>query len=436
MMLQKRTIKITYEKILITSVLISSIIPDIGIKFSTFGFTWTTGRIMLALTLLGTVIMGKSITLNIKTYLHRWMLFMFFWVIYGMIFLFISKYTDRHKGIVECLSLLNGLIIIYILGQVLDKKDNRDYAINLIYWLLNLLLIMAVIEIVTGKHWYTSAFYDSSSSISMLVDKHVATGLMYNMNDFSALITCLSPVLLCKRFSWKRIVTLIGILIINLINDASVCTLGIIIFGLYYFLIIRGGKSRNAIVLKTVFWIISISFFFFLLSLGTKLTNRNDWIGAIARQIFNARQGFGSLFARIIIYKDTVKAWILTGLLGMGPSSFTNYFTIHQSLSKLVNPHAFFLEILSEYGIVVFLWFVFLLIKMFITAQKAYGSLHSKQQKEASLMAIGFIIIYCFASFAPSSFVGYIYQWAMIAVMCSQLDHLKEGGLYSCLNLR
>lgn len=408
--------------------IVFSIIPDVGIKFSVGGFTWTAYRLVVLLSVV--VTLPRSIWIRkSRTNINRWVAFMAFWSVYGIILLVVGRYSDIHNGFIEWLSIFNGLIVIYIIGYYLGSPENRRKALRLVYWLLNIMVIFGLYEIATGKHWMTSAYYDDTSSVFLYSNTHQATGFMYNMNDFSAMITCMTPVLIDPRFGKKRIITLIGVLFINFINDATACTFALMVFAGFYYLIVRGGKSKRAFLYKIVFWILLFFGVYLIVTSGAGLVNRNDFIGAMARQIFNAKKSNGSLYVRLIMYRDAFSAWRSTGMLGMGPSGYANYFATHASQSGLVNPHSLILEILSEYGIIIAEWFIWLLIRMYGSAKKMYDSM-DEGTRTKGLMVIAFIIIYFIASFAPSTFIGYAYQWVLIAIMCTQLDSKNINGGY------
>lgn len=418
------------RKYLYAGLVLASFIPDIGIKFSTVGFTWTFYRTVVALCASSTLLLHGRIVIEKGTLLAKWIIFQLLWMIYGWIMLFIGKYADFHNGFIELLSIFNGLVVFYCMSRFLKKEENKAWIIKFTYWILNFLIVFGMIEIVSGKHWITSGYYDVNSSLYNYNNRHLATGFMYNMNDFSALITCMTPVLLLKRFGKKRLLSLLGVFIINLRNDATTCSFAIILFILYYFLIIKGGKTQKATVFRVAFWIVVLTMLALVLYYREQLTGRSDVLGAAARQIRNAKMGMGSLYHRLIMYKDAINALVLSGMLGLGPSGFPKYFTIHKSMSGLVNPHAMIIEVLTQYGIIIAGWYAFLLVKMFRTA-KSKVSINSSD--ENGLVVIAFVIVYFVASFAPSSFIGYSYQWILIAIMCSLLENNTIiGGVDLC----
>lgn len=419
-----------HNSIYFSLLVILSFIPSIGITFSTLGFTWTPYRVFIALTIFGIVALRKFLVVNRRTNsILNWIIFLAFWIVYGIVLLFFGEYTSFHNGIVELLSVFNGFIIMLVLSMFLTDNYNQEFVKTTIFWLLNVLLVFGIFEILTGWHWITSSFKDAKRIENQIISHHYATGFMYNVNDFSTMITCMTPILIEKRFGRKRLLTIAGVLFINVVNDATTCTLAIVLFIVYYYLIIYGGKTRKGYGIRLLLWGLSIIVLLFFIAFGERFVSSRGFIGALARQVFNARRSVGSLHVRLLMYKDTIHAWLSTSIFGMGPGSFSNYFIMHKSSSGLINPHSLFFEVLSQYGIIVIIWFIWLLTKMYLQARKMCNSLNDGTYRNG-LMIVAFVIIYCVSSFAPSSFLGYAYQWMLIAFMCSYLDIKSNKNNY------
>ena len=143
----------------------------------------------------------------------------------------------------------------------------------------------------------------------------------------------------------------------------------------------------------------------------------------LGSQLENAiTNGSGSLFNRIAIYFDAIEVTLQTCGLGIGPGSFTKYFQTHPHRSPLVDPHNWWIEILAQYGILVFLAYTgsFLyLLKHLITA------FFRTRNTEFSIMAAVFCS-FAVSCVAPSSFLGHNYQWAIAAIAVSMLSFEKE----------
>ena len=107
--------RVTARKVLIFILVFSSLIPDIGLKISTFGFNWTFYRTSMLVSILIYLRMSKSVEKLIPRYVYgRWVILMSVWVLYGIILMVLSPYRDLHNGFIELLSVCNGLVCIYI----------------------------------------------------------------------------------------------------------------------------------------------------------------------------------------------------------------------------------------------------------------------------------------------------------------------------------
>ena len=125
---------------------------------------------------------------------------------------------------------------------------------------------------------------------------------------------------------------------------------------------------------------------------------------------------------RFNVYKEAIKGWIDSGFFGVGPKGFSKYFIENVNTTNIINPHALLLEILLEYGIVVFTIFAVLIILMFRESNKLYKKYMLVCNNYEYLVIMAFIVVYLIASFAPSAFIGYSYQWLLLALMCVKLD--------------
>ena len=405
----------------------ASIIPDIGFRITTMGFVWTLYRFVIPASLVFAFVLCEGKSLVKKSSMTFYMtMFMGFWVIYGIALLLISRYSDKHAGFIELLALANGFFVFVIVGMIGITEDGFQKISKVIVVLLNVLLLLGFFEIITAKHLPTSFFYDTEANAYNGISLHAATGFLYNVNDFSAMITCLFPVVLVCWKSYFRWGTTAGIMFINLVNDATSCNLAIIACLMFYFITndkIGHGRRfiRKTLVIGTA--LVGAFIVFFGQSF---LGGRNDILGALSRQITNLKNSNGSLWKRITIYQDSVSVFINSKCIGLGPSSFTTYFTKHPSASNLVNPHALLVEIFFEYGIIIFVWYIGMIVAIFKKALHCYNSDNNRDNKNQFMMIMMIVIVYVIVGFAPSAFLGYAYQWLILALCCIRLDITKN----------
>ncbi len=405
---------IPVKRIILFLILFSSLVPSIGLKPSIFGFTWTLYRFVILICILIYFFLLKKykVFFEKKTY-ACWICLLIAWIGYGIILLFSSPYSNSHKGTIELLSLFNGLISLLILISVIRDIEDINFIFNIIYYVYLLLVIIGLIEITIGVHFETSAFNDLT--VDNYSNRNVATGIFYGENDFSTFLSCFAPIVLYKRKNYIGIMALMGTFYINYINDANICIMALIVGIAFYLLFINKQKKRSQSLLK-------LFILFVVLFLVILVIDSNDFLTEIPllhvfkEQQINAEIGQGSLYSRMLLYLDSIKASINTYFLGVGPFGFSNYFYIHPSGSNLVNPHNYYLEILVEYGIVIFIAFCVCLFGTIYKLIKRINVTTSSDSKRKMIIGCEMLVLYSICCISPSSFINYSWQWIIISV--------------------
>lgn len=409
--------------IIFICLVVAALIPDIGVKFSTAGFVWTFYRIVSFLGLAAVLlVLDRRLVIDRSSESVKWLILISCWIIYGIVLMLISPYSDLHKGIVELIAIFNGGILIWLSSSVSVSKRMIDTTVNVISVIAMIFVLMGLVEIITGLHLSSSVVIDNVERADEL--KNTAMGLMYNPNDFSAFITALLPI--CMLNKWIRWPYLAGIVVINTINDAKTCTLAIIIMFIYWLICFCGGNVKRRLTGVMVAVIAIVTVYVVSMLMGTGLPGSEAFITKMEWIINDAQNVRGSLFMRMGIYKDLLTAFVNTFGLGMGPASIAHYFEAHPSISTLVNPHSFLLEMLAEYGIFIFSWFVVRVLKIIRKAHQLFSI--DKENRKYYIAAGEMMVVYLIVSFAPSSFLGYSYQWLIIAFSCMilRLGKTKE----------
>ena len=409
-------------RILTAFIVLFAIIPDIGVKFTTLGFTWTALRLTMGFGLFWFLATRRySVQIRLTALSDQWMIFLLCWFLYGAVQLVLCRYSNTHNGVIELLAIWNGVMVFALFKALVTTEAARKFVVNLLLILLVLLLLVGAFEILTGLHLPWSGYNDIGSTINKLPNKHLATGFMYNTNDYSALITCLSAVLLEKRFGIMRFGLLAAVIGINFINDANLCNLAVFSFILLYGIFLPHVDYKREVSVKVVFIIILCCGVFAAVVFG--FLSRGKMVQALNLQLQRASAGQGSLFKRINMYRDAVTAWLKEGLLGFGPSSFAQYFTKNPSKSGIVNPHSLIIEIMFQYGIPILFGYLYMFVKTIGRLMKRLRYESYLPNREKYIMCLAFMLLYFVSSFAPSSFLGYIYPWLMIALVSSYLDN-------------
>ncbi len=403
---------ISIKRIILCFVVFASLIPNIGIKLVTFGFTWTFYRFIIPLSLFICLSLRSTSKIKIRTQEHNnWIKMMVFWLLYGILIMFISSYRDFHNGFIELLSLFNGIVYLYLVGRLINKPCELKSAMSTIYVVYLFMIVLGVFEIKSGMHLPMSEFLDKKSPANYL-SLRGATGTFYGMNDYSAFLTTALPILFYnKKFRIINLIAAIGVIYIDYQNDANICIIAILFGLVFYVFFLKQYRFKNVLTLRIMFFIL-----FCIVLFCVWLYNTFPLMEVIKTQLNNFKKSEGSLWMRITIYIDSLKAAYNTFFIGVGPAAFMNYFIQHPSASGLINPHNMYLEILVEYGLVLFLLFVFSLFHIINKLCKIILNYNNKIERRVAVSICEMLIIYSIVCITSSSFIGYAWQWVIIGL--------------------
>jgi len=412
----------------------ASAIPSLGFEVNTFGFNWTFYRGVVVLLSVVTLILYRGeIRITARKENLLWMGFMLIWLIYGAVLLVVSPFSDPGRGTLELFSILCGLLSFYILSGLRLTDREIETLLRVLFFLLLGLVILGFYEIITGNHLSFSMFNDPDNLVKHRWSIHTASGIMYNINDFSALLTLMCPVVIGRfriRFRWGYFdpgwLLLIAVIVINRINDANTSIIAIIVGVVLYFALPLTGDRRKMgkLLLVLAIAILAVVLYFVVME-----AEDEGFLNRVFGLVKETTEGKGSLHSRILIYRDDLVAAWRSGLMGLGPAGFPVYYTRYpmDSASGFVNPHSLVLEILSQYGVVICIGFLFLLCRLVKKMYRIYKVKTScEQQKEWGRMGVIIIVVYLIVTFASSSYLLNTLHWTLLALLCLIADMESE----------
>ncbi len=431
----KRTVRIRF--VLLALLLVASIVPNMGFEVNTFGFHWNFYRIVVVLVTLCILILFRGeIRITERRGFLRWMAFFLLWLAYGAVLMVVSTYADKSRGVQELFTILCALLTFFGYSCFDPSEKEIEWLLRIAFLLLTGLTLFGFYEIITANHLSTSMFMDPENLVVEKVDTHTAAGIMYNINDFSALLTMLCPIAIGRfRIRLRRgyldagWLTIAGVVLINRINDANICNAALLLGVLVYLLVSTSHDRRKmGRILLGLFGLL-------LVLVGLYLALGQSAGGLVARwqdQMDYMSVGGGSMHARILIYRDALVSSLRTGFLGLGPAGFPVYCEKFPSDSNFVNPHSFLLEILSQYGIVIFVLFLLLLIWLAKDLYRMYRYGETEVIRNYGMIGVVMIAVYIAVSFAPSSFILNTYPWGLLALLllmreCGKRQLAKEN---------
>lgn len=384
---------------------------------------------------------------------------MLFWLLYAAAQLYLIPGIDLREGIKDMMALFLGLCCIYCLCEANTNADAFRLITLAVRILAAALLVLALFEIATGLHLPTSRFNDPaflesdwyvSRYGSSYVLWHTATGPYYNQNDFALLLALLSPFFLPQKDSSRteKILCYTGLAMIFtmlIMCGSFIVTIAMLAGMLVLLLITKAGLVKHAFIwsgavfiqlfLSKCIYALLIRIYSLISGFVSSLTggkplydafDETQTLGdALTDQVGNLLEKRGSLYYRLNIYKDGIKAFFTSRGLGLGPGGFTEYFTRHPSVSGLVNPHNWWLEVLAQYGFPVFAAYAALLLYTFIKTLRLYHE--TRFWGYAFVAAI--YVIFAVGCIAPSGLLRFPFLWLPVALCISMLrpDYVSKA---------
>ena len=381
-----------------------------------------------------------------KGYLDIKLFMSFFaiWIIYGIIQTAIGYNLNRVDAIRELLALILGFMCIAIIIVLTVRGVQPKAFILVIKCIFIGLLVFAYIETIFGIHLETSKIYEIMQTSEKAAGqvKYLATTIFYNVNDYAAFITIFLPLFFIsnnkKAYIFNLLVVALSVaMIIRLDAWISLFALGvsIIVWAVVGLLCKKERHISTYIKGLGVIAVFLIAYNFGHLifdGLDSVLPFRdldmevegnmmNESLGisdVLSAQLGeNATGSSGSL--RINTYLESIKNMFQdTFGLGYGPGNFSNYLMREADISNfLTNPHSLWVEIFVQYGVVIFVAYMIILVFLYISLIRTY----LKYRSQVVLAAILIDTSYVLASFNPSSFLAYPYQWIVIGLSLAAL---------------
>lgn len=437
-------------------------------EFRVFGLVLSAYRVVIpcmALYYIFIRICQKNICfLQMNKILFMYIGMLFFWIMWGLGLAVLSSYTDLKRAAQDLLALFLGMCSIYCFWELCGGERDLNLVFRSIRYVCSILSFWGLVEIVSGLYLPYSKYYwfdmikDKKDIFAIVLHGikddcvYPATTIFHNINDFSVFLAIFLPLFYpSKRYNKKKNIVyslcILSIIFILSVNDSNIAIIASI-FSLIVYLIFMVEERKYITLLSG-----SILFFYvignkLLLSLVVFIkSNLPITIPEVAKQYKNLMEliqrsqlynmtevvgtqvvdaisgGANSLTCRLQITVTSLKMIIDSKFMGIGPAAFENWININEKDSMLVNPHNWWLEIFSQYGILVFLAYI---ITMLVIFAKIFG-LYKIHKNMGMLFYMCMCSTFCIACIAPSSYLSYTYQWILPAIGITLIENNRNN---------
>lgn len=322
-------------------------------------------------------------------------LFFLFWYLYGLASIFWAK--DPSAATRQMFYFSFYLFMIFAVFHLVTTKKQWENLIHHLLIISYFITSIALIEIIFAIHLPTSHYFG-------VANVHLATSTFFNENDLSFFYNMILPFLLLKisqsKLKLVNFYTVVAISIFSIlyINDARLALLTTILEILVFTLL------KKRVWLKNVKqkWVAFLGAMTFLIGSFILLKEK---IIFIYTQLIT---GTGSNAVRLNLIRDGLYMLKESNFIGVGAENFE--VNVHKDLfytGRIINPHNWWIEILANYGLVVFIGYVVMVLIIIVKLWKVYVHTNQGYALVLFVMWIGFI----FGCMAPSRLFYFNFVW-------------------------
>ncbi len=337
-----------------------------------------------------------------EVYHYQYEFFLYvIWILYGIVTLLwaIIPKESIKEILYLVLNFFAFLTIIYF-----ANKANKPQDSVLKGWLLLFLLTM---PIALCELWFDVHLPISVQTKGMvlrygnlILNRRFASVTYGNLNGYNTLLCYMLPfilgysVILLNKikifFIWLIILCLSYIIVINGSRGASIgLLLGFMVY-IFYFL-----KRKTILVILTIVFIVAIYMFI----------KYYDAIFALITKRF-AIQGLSDP-GRSKLLASGWRAFLNSGMLGIGAGNFMPTMNSVYKL-KITASHNLFLEVGVQYGIIIFILFLGLLVRLFLKQ-------NANQDRSLKFIVIASLVMFPVTSIIDSGYIRSISVWLFLA---------------------
>lgn len=297
-------------------------------------------------------------------YIKPLLFFALFVILYGGISLLWSPNPSR--GIEELLYYIVHFLLFFEI-IVFSKYATKAFQSISLGWILSLsiTLVIAMWEITTGEHLSNSVDHGDTFNLGygQTILRRYAAVAFHNYNSYVTYICMALPFVFFSLFGKlkkKNFIYLIVIILLSasviLFNSSRGGLLCLIVFFLIYF--INSPKKKYVIPI------------FVMLGGGMLFYFGEDMLSVISYRLSDG--GLTTDTGRMQIYSNAIKVFFDTFGFGTGVGGLNSWMS--KFSNDILATHNLFLEILAQFGFVIFLLFTVFMVRLFFKSLKVSDS--------------------------------------------------------------
>lgn len=361
--------------------------------------------------------------IKVKNYLF----FLFIWFIYALFS--VSWAKSKVEAFREIGYLIFVFSIIFFVVYFFTKLENHKCFYKIWIGVLIFMVLLGVWEVITGNHLPGSKLYKAAPHL-----KHIPTGVFVNQNDYATYLTLSFPFLL-NLFKFKK-------------KYMKIIALCLLVISLYLIIATQSRANYLAFILGLLFWFsfniniknkIKYLFFGLLFSVGlififpdlliNLINTIREQLSSIFINYIKFKEGkiLSSIGVRVNLIRNSLMFLLDSFGFGVGPGNAKYYMKINSyyNTSHIVSVHNWWIEILTNYGILIFVGYVLFylnIIKDLFIITKSSNNIYESMIVESLLISL---VMFLVSSLSSSSIVAFKPQWILFAFAISFINYYR-----------
>lgn len=369
------------------------------------------------------------------------------WSIVGVAWLIFGTRTEAAQT--EVMGIITICLYEFCFFSLTETKQDVKFFLQVCVGCGILLALMADVEIVTGSFVPETKFYFTLEERLALENRNFApTTVFYNPNDFAAYtLMCLSILVyrLIRAETKKELTVNLAILLVLLIPvpiiNSTIFNLAFALLLIIAIMLVCRMRAKGRLWKSLGAAAVSIVYYFPLSALVRRVdralsilyqnylekkyadlpipTLPDDFVledtDTLISQIETAIEGYGTIHIRLWLMKAGLDFFSQHPLIGCGPGGFARlmrrnleYYT---ETRGNVNPHNVYIEVLAQYGIIIFLLYMGLLVRMLVQAIRGMKAEIRLGKAGNGMLAFLILVMFLIAGILPSSIMRMFALW-------------------------
>jgi teichuronic acid biosynthesis protein TuaE len=356
----------------------------------------------------------------IDTRVGNYLGFLGFWLFYAAVSMLWA--ADKVLAIKDIALLFTGVSVAFFTVYYLKSLRHLE---NLSYiWVgsMVLMLILGLWEIQTGNHLPLSSYVDPIS----IADQNRPSAVFYNTNDLAFFLALCLPFIYVWIFSKGRVprkalalALFVAALFVLAMTTSRSAQLGLIAAVVFDFAFLRGILGKWKVLAIT--GLVTLA----LITLFPDQTREIETTMGLRFQDLPLEFSQGS--ARLAVASGVPE--LLTTSYGMGVGAGNADYYLHLSKIDLVTGftalHNLWLEILANYGIIIFIGYLGFHVSLFLALLRSYRRTQDGRGKRLCEAALMGMVAFPIANLAVSSAMALPQTWMFLGFALAVLNQLR-----------